>query len=133
MTAARYIEQVLEGAWMPFYEKVRKETGREVLFQQDGAPAHGAKITQAWMRQRKVRVFPHPPSSPDVSAIEPVWGLLKHRLRQLPRTPTSVNELMRTFQRLWDELTIDEINHFVDQMPDRIEAVIRARGGHTKY
>ncbi|KAL1711407.1 hypothetical protein EV715DRAFT_215355, partial [Schizophyllum commune] len=70
---------------------------------------------------------------PDVSAIEPVWGLLKHRLRQLPRTPTSVNELMRTFQRLWDELTIDEINHFVDQMPDRIEAVIRARGGHTKY
>ncbi|KAL1661694.1 hypothetical protein GGF50DRAFT_104948, partial [Schizophyllum commune] len=52
------------------------------------------------MRRRKVRVFPHPPSSPDVSAIEPVWGLLKHRLRQLPRTPTSVNELMRTFQRL---------------------------------
>ncbi|KAL1711408.1 hypothetical protein EV715DRAFT_178820, partial [Schizophyllum commune] len=49
MTAARYIEQVLEGAWMPFYEKVWKETGREVLFQQDGAPAHGAKITQAWM------------------------------------------------------------------------------------
>ncbi|KAI5884957.1 uncharacterized protein SCHCODRAFT_02707277 [Schizophyllum commune H4-8] len=49
MTAARYIEQVLEGAWMLFYEKVRKETGWEVLSQQDGAPAYGAKITRVWI------------------------------------------------------------------------------------
>ncbi|KAL1671056.1 hypothetical protein EV122DRAFT_272509, partial [Schizophyllum commune] len=52
------------------------------------------------MRRRKVRIFPHPPSSPNISATEPVWGLLKYRLRQLPWILTSINKLKRTFQQL---------------------------------
>ncbi|KAL1750965.1 hypothetical protein FB107DRAFT_175219, partial [Schizophyllum commune] len=49
MTAVRYIEQVLEGAWGSFYEEVRKERGGVIFLQQDGASPHRIKVTQAWL------------------------------------------------------------------------------------
>lgn len=33
----------------------------------------------------------------------------------------------------WDRITEEEIFAFVDSMPKRIEAVIAAEGGHTRW
>ena len=133
MTAVRYIEQVLEGAWGPFYEEVRKERGGIIFLQQDGASPHRAKVTQAWLRMRKIPIFPHPPNSPDLSPIEAIWHLLKKRLRALPRLPTSSQELKDTVRRLWDEITVEEIDAQIRTMPERVQAVLAAKRGHTKY
>jgi hypothetical protein len=33
----------------------------------------------------------------------------------------------------WDQITEEEISRLVDSMPERIEAVIAASGGHTRW
>ncbi|KAL1697997.1 hypothetical protein EV121DRAFT_160822, partial [Schizophyllum commune] len=75
----------------------------------------------------------HPPNSPDLSPIEAIWHLLKKRLRALPRLPTSSQELKDTVRRLWDEITVEEIDAQIRTMPERVQAVLAAKGGHTKY
>jgi len=80
MNAKRYQEQVLEGALRQFYTAMESERGN-VQYQQDNAPSHTAKTTKQWLESHKITVFPHPPSSPDVSPIEPVWHELKGLLR----------------------------------------------------
>ncbi|KAJ7044326.1 hypothetical protein C8F04DRAFT_1250265 [Mycena alexandri] len=65
---ARYIEQVLEGVLIDFYVQI-KRSQPNFRFQQDGAPSHRAKITQKWLADKNIPIFPHPPTSPDVSAI----------------------------------------------------------------
>ncbi|KAJ7191476.1 hypothetical protein GGX14DRAFT_381144, partial [Mycena pura] len=75
----------------------------------------------------------HPPSSPDVSPIECIWPLLKTHVRaHLPR-PGSYQALCDAIFDAWSKITVDEIDRFIDRMPDVVEAVIAAEGGHTKY
>jgi hypothetical protein len=33
----------------------------------------------------------------------------------------------------WNAITIDEIRRVVDNMPQRVQAVLAAEGGHTKW
>ncbi|KAJ7934712.1 hypothetical protein B0H13DRAFT_1458810, partial [Mycena leptocephala] len=57
MTSARYIKQVLESPLLDFF------------IQQDGAPSHRATATIK-CESHRIPIFPHPPSSPDVSPID---------------------------------------------------------------
>jgi len=33
----------------------------------------------------------------------------------------------------WEDLAIEYINKHVNRMPDRVEAVAKAKGGHTRF
>ena len=33
----------------------------------------------------------------------------------------------------WDKIGVDVCQKLIESMPRRVEAVIRAKGGHTKY
>lgn len=133
MTAVRYIAQVLEKAWMPFYTRAKAALRRTVYFQQDGAPAHTAKVTKTWLRTHRMQIFEHPASSPDMSPIEPLWQILKRRLRAQPRLPTTLEGLKASVKEVWDGIEVAEVNHLIDQMPERIQALLDNHGGHTKY
>jgi transposase len=76
MTRQRYISQVLEAHLFTFYHQM-KENRPEVMFQQDGAPSHTSKLMKQWLADHRISLFPHPPSSPDINPIEPVWHKLK--------------------------------------------------------
>jgi transposase len=76
MTGKRYISQVLEAHLCAFYHQMKEERPK-VMFQQDGAPSHTSKLTKQWLVDHGISVFPHPPSSPDLNPIEPVWHELK--------------------------------------------------------
>lgn len=91
MMAERYINQVLQGPLLKFY-KSRKQNCPGFQFQQDCAAAHWAKITKHWLAKHQIPIFPHLPTSPDVSAIEPVWHILKTYLRDYQ--PHTYNKTM---------------------------------------
>lgn len=46
---------------------------------------------------------------------------------------TSTAELIQACCKAWDSLTIEDINKHIDRMTDRVQAVIAANGGNTRY
>lgn len=132
MTAERYREQVLEGVLLEFWEQMSSERG-EVFFQQDGASAHTAKVTKAWLQLKGITIFPHPACSPNLNPIEHLWHLLKEIIRGRERTPTTIDELKEAVRQAWDQITVDEVDKYAGSMGDRVEAVIAAKGGHTRF
>ena len=76
MNSKRYCEQVLEGALGDFYAEMKQAHGR-IQFQQDNAPCHTSKRTKKWLGDHSISLLYHPPNSPDLSPIEPVWHELK--------------------------------------------------------
>lgn len=131
MTAERYQEQVLEGALKAFYEEVKEERGL-VDFQQDGAPCHTAKSTLRWFENAGIPVAEHPPSSPDLSPIEGLWYELKDIIHS-GDLPTSVDTLIAATRAAWDALPQERVDQYVFSMPNRIQAVLDAKGGHTRF
>lgn len=132
MTAARYRQQVLEPLLLEFYQEMSEERGL-VAFQQDGAGCHRAGVTRKWLKDHLIDVFPHPASSPDMSPIEAVWHVLKEKIRKRPRSPTTQEELKQAVYEAWDEITEEEIDKYVQSMQNRVQDLINAKGGHTKY
>jgi hypothetical protein len=49
------------------------------------------------------------------------------------RRPQNEMQLFEACQEAWDKLDIEYLRRLVDSMPARIEAVIAAKGGMTKY
>lgn len=73
--------------------------------------------------------MPQPPSSPDVVPPESLWHILKQHLRAQEHLPTSLDELWTAAKEAWDLIMVEEVNHYVASMQDRVEAVIKAKGG----
>lgn len=72
-----------------------------------------------------------PANSPDLNPIENVWLLLKYRIgRRFPRT---IDELRQYVIEEWDKLEPQDYLKYIEEMPERYEAVIAAGGGHTKW
>ena len=132
MNTDRYISQVLEAHLGPFYHRMEKERPG-IVFQQDGAPSHTAKVTKKWLADHGIDLFPHPPNSPDLNPIEPLWHDLKTIIRGAPHLPTTVPKLIKAVQDAWEKLPIADIDKHIKTMPDRVQAVLAAKGGHTHF
>ncbi len=85
----------------------------------------------AWFEEQNIKVLKWPGNSPDLNPIEGVWGLMKKFV--LNMKPTTVTELVTAVQDAWCNTTSEICNKLIESMPRRINAVIRAKGGWTKY
>ena len=132
MNGSRYMDQVLEGALEDFYTGLRGRK-QKIYFQQDGAPAHKTRAAKTWFASHGIPLLFHPPNSPDLSPIEPVWGDLKRHLRARPHHPTTFAELCTAVRETWEQLPIGTINGHIEKMDARIATVLKQRGGHTGF
>lgn len=69
MTAVRY-KEVLQEYFIPFYKRMRRLYGLDMVIQEDNASWHKAKIVTNWLTGQKVKTIRWPPQSPDLSLIE---------------------------------------------------------------
>jgi transposase len=105
-----------------------------VIFQQDNDPKHTSKKTEKWLKENNIQVLDWPPYSPDMNPIENAWYYLKSKLGQYERAPTSINELWERVADVWyNQVTKEYCVKLIEGMPKRIEAVIKAKGGATKW
>lgn len=132
MNTKRYCEQVLEGVLLDFYKDMTRARG-PIQFQQDNASCHVSKRTKEWLSDHDVSLLYHPPNSPDLSPIEPVWHELKKIIRALPHPPTSVDALKSAVFTAWDQLDVADVDKYILSMPDRVAAIFQAKGGHTRF
>ena len=95
---------------MPYIQKSQKIHGRKIILK------HLNGLT-----------------SPDLNPIENLWAIVKKRPRK--HNCTTKTELTTAILQTWFENPeIQNIcKNMVDSMPNRVQKVIAALGGHTKY
>jgi DDE superfamily endonuclease len=116
-------------ASIDFYDK----TPDDIIFQQDGDPKHRSKLAQEWFKNHKITVLPWPAQSPDLNPIEHLWEHLKRRLGEYEEEPKGILELWERIEKEWEKIPASVCQNLIESMPRRVEAVLRAKGGYTKY
>jgi len=78
------------------------------------------------------KVIDTPAQSPDLNPIENLWALLKKKVAK--RGPTNKNALIKAIHEEWKKIPeYYDLNQLIQSMPRRLNAVLDAKGHHTKY
>ena len=129
LTAVRYVDEVLRPHLIPFLQQ-----HGPLIFMQDNAPAHRARATAVTLQAANVnRLVPWPAMSPDLNPIEHLWDALDRDIRHRPAPVQNVQQLANALQAAWHNIPQQTMRHLILSMRRRCNAVIAARGHHTRY
>ncbi len=106
-----------------------------VYFQQDNAPCHKAQIISDWFLEHdnEFTLLKWPPQSPDLNPIEHLWDVVEREIRIMDVQPTNLQQLSDAIMSIWAKISEERFQHLVEFMPQRIKAVLKAKGGPTRY
>ena len=139
-SAESYLE-VLDAQVGPIFEKL-SANGDNYDFMQDNAPIHTARKVREWFEVRGIFCLEDwPPYSPDLNPIEHCWWHLKKLVYEMfpaivadkSESEHARQQLESALQAAWDCLPDELFDNLWVSMGRRVEAVIAAKGWHTKY
>ena len=131
MDAIQYCE-ILDEGMVESFEKLDMEEGKR-YFQQDNDPKHTSRKAKQWFEDNDIEVLIWPAQSPDLNPIEHLWHYLKRQLLKYDIPPKGAHELWDRLVDEWNRIPPEVCQGLIESMPRRIQAVIKANGGHTKY
>ena len=104
----------------------------EVIFQQDNDPKHTSRVAKEALNDLDLNVMEWPSQSPDLNPMEHMWNHLKTELRSSNQAFATADELWDGIQEVMKQEYKDMCRNLISSMSSRIQAVINAKGGHTK-
>ena len=111
--------------------------GDNFIFQQDGAPALAARLTQQWLSEHCPDFIDKdswPPNSPDLNPLDyHVWGAMLEKFNGLKLKPRNLTELKTALQTVWNNLPDETIRKSVLTFRKRLRACIKVQGGHFEH
>ena len=103
----------------------------DFVFQHDNDPKHKARLTREYLRKEGWEVLEWPSYSPDCNPIEHLW---EQEDRQIPkRLRTRFSTFNDVLHDEWKAIEQSVLQKLVHSMPERLEAVYLAKGGHTRF
>ena len=102
-----YCDNIITPHLYSFWRQLSSERLDYIYLQQDGAPAHRAKVPTQLLTDLNILgyFFKWPASSPDLSPIEHIWRLMKDRIYRRSPRPTTNILLRQAIQEEWDQIT----------------------------
>lgn len=128
MDAKSYLK-ILQSILFDSVEKMGMNTG--FVFQQDNDPKHTARIVKEWLLYKVRKTLPHPPQSPDFNPIKNLWHMLDLKIRKYQIS--NKKQLKLRLQEEWSKISHEITSKLVTSMPGSLQAVLDAKGMHTKY
>lgn len=136
-----YFRTVLQDDLIPFLKNAENVVDPEsVVFLHDKAPCMKALATQELLTDNDVDFFGNsqwPGNSPDLNPTENLGAIIKERVEQkmILRKSENINDLKRIFRSVVNELNTDTtlLQVLLKSMRNRLDEVIKASGGPTKY
>jgi transposase len=115
--------------------------GAGAVFQQDNAKIHTSAVMNRFFARNNITVAEHPPYSPDLNPIEHAWTLLKRQvlldypdIGDMKGGPDRVKaKLAELLPLCWKTIPEKHFKALWESMPNRVQAVIDAKGWQTKY
>ena len=103
------------------------------IFQQDGALFHTSSYSVWWMATHSIPILDWVAQSPDLNPIENLWDHLDRQVRKRKPPPKSKQELINVVQEEWQNISFETLHDLILSLLNQVNAVIKAKGGHTKY
>ena len=133
------IDDLLEPPEDP--DTIQVATEDTYIFMQDNAPCHKATEILEFLEEYRVPLMQWPPQSPDLNPIENLWTAFKDafhkRFTELFNHPSKSLEARYRYaeilKEVWYTIGQDLVDSLIESMPRRVQAVIDAKGGWTKY
>lgn len=129
MTGAYYLQNIINAIVQP----LRNAIGAQFIFMDDNARPHRTRAVQQALENGNIARLEWPAMSPDLNPIEHVWDYVSRAIFNRNNPPRNTQELIVAVTEEWDNIPQAVINNLIIGMHRRVDALIRSRGGNTKY
>jgi hypothetical protein len=116
----------MEGPVSDIKEMFGKTKWRLIM---DKASCHTAKLTQDWLAEHVPKTLPPskwPANSPDISAIENLFGFVQDEVDQ--KSPDDLKSLKQIVRKEFKKVDDEKCKKFISALPNRLERIIESKG-----
>lgn len=111
--------------------------GNDYVFQQDGAPSHTSRVTQAYLEDATpefIKKDEWPPQSPDCNPMDyAIWDSLKEKVYEGRRDKFTEQALKDSILASWERISLEEIRKSISAWKKRLRCVVEEDGGHIEH
>jgi hypothetical protein len=131
LTGDQYVRDVLQPVVVPHFHNQPLATRH--VYMDDNARPHRARAVTSYLQSEAVTSVLWTAMSPDLNHIEHIWDMLGRRIQAREPSVQNIRQLEAALHRECQQLSQQDIRRLTGGMRRRVEAVIQARGGYTRY
>ena len=83
--------------------------------------------------ENEIKMLEWPPQSLDLNLIENLWVQLERKLAGYETEPSGILELWERVDASWNKIAAELCMELMKSTPGHVSAVLKAKGGYTKY
>lgn len=112
---------------------MKRKHGEDVVFMEDGAKWHKAKVVQRYLRSKGIKMMPHPPQSPDLNPIENVWKRIKDKIAKRKHKARNRADFMEAMLEEWVLIEGDFLLKLYNSISTRYRVCLKNKNRAIKY